>query len=79
MPNITELARQELNLSAQIGIPDTSKLPAVSAELALQAEDPEFASVVGLLLYEGESIKKPKRKKSKVHPNLRKIFNYFIP
>ena len=40
LPNIVDLARQELKLAAQIGVPDVSNLEAVSGELHLQAEDP---------------------------------------
>lgn len=77
--NITELARRELELSAQLGIPDISKLSATTPELGMQAEDPEFSCVIGLLLYENAPTKVAKPFKPKVPVNLKKIFNYFIP
>jgi len=47
---IVDLAKQELKLPAQIGIPETSSLDIASGELNLQVEDPEFACSVGLMI-----------------------------
>ena len=49
LPGIVDLAKQELKLSAQIGIPDTAAWDVPSGELNLQIEDPEFACAAGLV------------------------------
>jgi cell division protein FtsA len=51
MPGLVDLAKDELNLPAQIGIPDISSLEMPSGELSLQAEDPEFVASLGLLMW----------------------------
>lgn len=79
IPNIAELARQELKLSAQIGVPDISKLSAASGELGLQAEDPEFATAIGLLLYESDANEDKKTPAEPITKGLKKILDYFIP
>ncbi len=48
---IVDLAKQELKLPAQIGIPETSSLEIANGELNLQVEDPEFACSVGLMIW----------------------------
>ncbi len=79
MPGIVELAKQELKLPAQVAIPDMSKLTVVNGELGLQVEDPEYAPVLGLLLYSRE-INPTNRKLTNGFTNLfRKIFKYLIP
>jgi cell division protein FtsA len=78
MPNIAELARSELKLSAQIGVPDLTTMAGATSELTLQAEDPEFATAVGLVLHQqdqaAESVVSPR-----LQHTLKKILNYFIP
>jgi cell division protein FtsA len=54
MAGIVDLARQELKLPAQIGIPETSSLEISSGELNLQIEDPELVCAMGLMLWRGE-------------------------
>ncbi|MDP3999040.1 MAG: cell division protein FtsA [bacterium] len=49
LPGIVELAKDELKLPAQIGIPETSSVEIASGELNLQVEDPGFAGAMGLL------------------------------
>jgi cell division protein FtsA len=49
LPGIVDLAKQELKLAAQIGIPDTAAWDVPSGELNLQIEDPEFACAAGLV------------------------------
>ncbi|MBI4991733.1 MAG: cell division protein FtsA [Candidatus Harrisonbacteria bacterium] len=51
IPGLVDLAKEELDLPAQIGIPDLSSLEMPSGELSLQAEDPEFVGAIGLLLW----------------------------
>ncbi|TSC96272.1 MAG: Cell division protein ftsA [Parcubacteria group bacterium Athens1014_26] len=56
MPNIVDLAKQELKLPAQVGIPDTSIFDVSSGELSLQAEDPEIACALGLVLWASDGV-----------------------
>lgn len=51
---IVDLAKQELKLPAQIGVPETSSLEIASGELSLQVEDPELACAAGLMLWNSE-------------------------
>ncbi len=78
MPNIAELARNELKLSAQIGVPDLSRITSSSNDIGLQAEDPEYATAIGLILHQGEG---PTEKfvSPRMQHTLKKILNYFIP
>ena len=77
--NIAELARSELKLSAQIGVPNLGSLQVVSGELALQAEDPEFATALGLLLYERDITNEQKTNPEPITKGFKKILSYFIP
>jgi len=51
MPGMCDLAREELHLSAQIGVPDLSRFEALGKQLAEQLADPEMAVAVGMALY----------------------------
>ena len=51
IPGVIDLAKEELDLPAQIGIPDLTALEMPSGEVSLQAEDPEFVVATGLLLW----------------------------
>ncbi len=78
IPNVAELARQELKLSAQIGIPDLTGITPISSELSMQAEDPEFATALGLILSqqsEDQKLAAP----TQMGSWLKKLLNYFIP
>jgi len=81
LPGLADLARRELRLPAQIGIPDISPLEVASGDLALQIEDPEFACALGLVLWGGERL----REANRFMPSLmgtavvRKVLNYFLP
>ncbi len=79
LPNIVDLARQELKLAAQVGIPNLSELSAFSGEISLQAEDPEFAVAIGLLLFENDQMVEPKASPKQGSGFLKKLANYFIP
>lgn len=48
---IVDLAKQELKLPAQIGIPETTSLEIANGDLNLQVEDPEFACSIGLMIW----------------------------
>ena len=51
IPGIVDVAKDELELPAQIGIPDSSSIEMPSGEMSLQAEDPEFVGALGLVLW----------------------------
>lgn len=51
IPGLVDLVKEELSLPAQIGIPEVASLEMPSGELSLQAEDPEFSSAIGLILW----------------------------
>ncbi len=79
MPGIIELAKRELKLPVQIGVPETNELELTNAEFGSQIEDPEFATAVGLLFWGNNQIIKngnwlPIKKFS-----LKNIFKYFKP
>lgn len=78
MPSLVDLAKRELRLSAQIGVPDASFFDLKSGELAAQMEDPEFACALGLLLIgsDGNNEKNPQPSKGGF---FRKLVRYFIP
>ncbi|MBI3638301.1 cell division protein FtsA [Candidatus Wolfebacteria bacterium] len=79
-PGIVELAKQELKLSVQIGIPEISNLESVNADFGAELEDPEFAVSAGLLVCGNEESVKDRgwliAKKSN-WPS--KILKYFLP
>ncbi|MBI2025106.1 MAG: cell division protein FtsA [Candidatus Harrisonbacteria bacterium] len=50
LPAMADLARQELRLSAQIGVPNLSSFDLNSCDSASQAEDPEWSCAFGLVL-----------------------------
>ncbi len=79
MPNLVELARRELKLPAQIGLPDISRLTAVSSEISLLSEDPEFATALGLVLSASHEELKEERMPRGNSGLLKKLLNYFIP
>ncbi len=81
MPAITELARQELRLSAQVGIPSLSSITSPNTDLTIAAEDPACATVLGLLTYPGQEGKPEQGSKyiSLGGSTLKRVLNYFIP
>lgn len=79
MPGIVELAKRELKLPVQIGVPETNELELTNAEFGSRIEDPEFATAVGLLFWGNNQIIKdgnwfPIKKFS-----IKNIFKYFKP
>lgn len=76
IPGIVDLARQELKLSTQIGLPQASYFELASNELAEYLELPEWAVPLGLVLCS----KDQGRVKSKPSGNLLvKIFQNLLP
>ena len=51
IPGLIDLVKDELDLPAQIAIPDISSIEMPNGELSLQIEDPEFVCATGLLLW----------------------------
>lgn len=80
MPAIVDLAKQELRLSAQVGVADLSELEITSSDLAAQAEDPEFSCAFGLILSGGDRSEKRDEKSSAASSGwLKKFFRNFLP
>ena len=78
MPNIAELARSELKVSSQIGVPILTGSTGASSELNLQSEDPEFATAIGLALHASQD-EETGQTPPRFHGTLKTILNYFIP
>jgi cell division protein FtsA len=79
IPGLVDLARQELKLSAQIGVPDASQFDLTgSKELLTQIEDPEYACALGLLLL-GNDQAEPERRISSGGNIFKRVFGYFLP
>jgi cell division protein FtsA len=55
LPGIVELARQELKLSTQVGLPNLSPFEVHDQSLLEYAESPEYAAVLGLVLLSSDS------------------------
>ena len=79
MPLIVDLAKNELKLSAEIGIPDIGELDLYSAEFKEQIENPELAAAVGLLLWGRDEGFKKSGWPIKNRFSLKKILRYFEP
>lgn len=79
MPGLVELIKRELRLPAQIGIPDLSLFeindPALNEKLA----DPEFAALVGLVLWKNDIVDGVS--KASYHPKewWRRLLGLFVP
>jgi cell division protein FtsA len=71
LPGIVELAKKELKLSAQIGIPQLSGLEVTGGELGSQIEDPEFVSVIGVLMSGSDRLVESK---STIHVPVKSFF-----
>ncbi len=79
LPAMVDLARQELKLSAQIGIPSLSEVNIANSDLVSQAEDPEWACAIGLLLSGVDQLAQPKAGGSVVAGWFKRVFNIFTP
>jgi cell division protein FtsA len=78
MNSLVDLVKQELKLPAQVGAPDLSALDLPNGEVAIRAEDPESACVMGLLMFAGEQ-NSLSRKKTPLPKYLKKWLNYLMP
>ncbi len=79
LPAMVDLARQELRLNSQVGVPNLSELDIANSELMTQAEDPEMACAFGLLLSGADQMVAPKSPMKGVSSWMKKLFNIFTP
>lgn len=56
MPGMVDLAKQELRMSAQVGVPSVVDIDPANPELVSQAEDPEMSCAFGLLMWGEEKL-----------------------
>lgn len=78
LPGITDLAKQEMKLSTQIGFSESEEWDAEGGQFKEFLEDPEFAGAFGLVLWgvDGEGWTK---ESALGGFNVRKVFRYFTP
>lgn len=80
LPAIVDLTRQELRLNSQVAVPNVSELDVNNPELMLQTEDPEMATVFGLVLSGADRIAEAKPAiGGGVGKFFRRIFGIFTP
>ncbi|MDP3901846.1 MAG: cell division protein FtsA [bacterium] len=79
LPALVDLAKQELRLPAQIGMPDLSFMEIMNSEFGLQLEDPEFASALGLLMWATDKSVESQVQNMSVKGFFKKITGYFVP
>lgn len=77
--DIIELAKQELKLPAQIGIPELSDVEFVSAEFKAQLEDLEFSVCTGLLFWAIDQSLKDQNWSMAKNGFISKILKHFLP
>jgi cell division protein FtsA len=78
MPGVVDLARGELKLSAQIGVP-SGAFETPSADLQSLAEDPEWSTALGLLYLGHEKAVESKSVQLPMKGFIKKIVQYFVP
>src|SRR3989304_9051476 len=76
MPGIVELAKRDLKLGTQIGLPNRANFESGSSSMVEFLESPEYASVLGLTLWNREV--RPRRMLATHHPVV-KFFRNFLP
>jgi cell division protein FtsA len=79
MKGIAELAKHELKLPIQIGIPEFPEIEIINDDLRTEIEDAEFSAVVGLLLWGAERSHKEANWVGTKKGWLSKVFKYFLP
>ncbi|MEK7163013.1 MAG: cell division protein FtsA [Patescibacteria group bacterium] len=79
MPHIIELAKQELKLSAQLGIPELSDIEFTNSEFEAQLGDSEFSVCVGLLLWGADQSLKENGWSMTKKGLFSKILKHFLP
>ena len=76
MPGITELGKRELKLPVQVGMVLLEQFEFTNKEIEEKAEDPEFASVLGLALFGCDEVLKGK---IRFFNPFSRILDYFLP
>ena len=76
---VLDLARQELRLPVQMGVPDLSRVEIAEGDVALKLEDPEYACAVGLALAARDSGLNTASAHGGFRATFKKIANYFMP
>lgn len=80
MPGIQDLAKQELKLPVQVGLPDLLPFHIANSDLAAQAEDPEFACAIGLLTWGGDTMFEATRAvQLPVRAVMKRFLRFFVP
>lgn len=79
MQGLAELAKQELRLPVQLGVPEITGIEAANAEFENQIEDPELAVAVGLTLLANDQSSKSGGWDIGEKFSIRKILKHFIP
>ncbi len=79
LAGVVDLARQELRLPVQIGMPDISRIDISEGDIALKLEDPEYACAVGLALAARDSGHISQGSHGGVKAFFAKLVNYFMP
>lgn len=77
LPGLTELARQELKLASQVGLSESGDWDVPSGELSMLFEDPEFATVLGLILWGADQERWWPSVSAGFSP--KRIFRFFMP
>ena len=73
------MAKQELKLPAQLGIPELSDVEFVSAEFKNQLEDLEFSVCTGLLFWAIDQSLKDQNWSMAKNGLISKILKHFLP
>ncbi len=81
LPATVDLTKQELKLSAQVGVPNLSEIDVSKASDSIsQLEDPEWACAFGLLLHGADRLSGVKTGRvNTVLAFFKKLFNIFTP
>ncbi len=79
MPGIAELAKHELKLSSQVGVPEIKNLESKNAQSSGQIEEPEFSVAAGLAVWAAEQHSKKGNWSPSDNFPLKKILRYFMP
>ncbi len=81
LPGLTDLAKQEMRISAQIGCTLANEWENEGGVFKEFLEDPEFVGVFGLVLWgiDGEGWRADLRSASSSRFAIKNIFNYFAP
>lgn len=79
LSGVLDLARQELRLPVQMGVPDLSRFDVSEGDIAAKLEDPEYACAVGLALAAQSSGHVGAHAQGGIRTMLAKFANYFMP